>query len=105
MKQKVYTGPLREYKQQAIYVGGLLGETNSNSKNKTSKYFSFYLTFEVTCSFAFFIPDNTTKIFYGLLKEPELNILDENDESLADGEEGEKPKVKYYILQLIHSTF
>jgi hypothetical protein len=37
--------------------------------------------------------DNTTKIFYGLLKEPELNMLDENDE-LADGEEGEKPKVK-----------
>jgi len=27
-----------------------------------------------------------------LLKEPELNMLDENDE-LADGEEGEKPKV------------
>ncbi len=38
--------------------------------------------------------DNTTKIFYGLLKEPELNMLDENDE-LADGEEGEKPKVKW----------
>ena len=28
------------------------------------------------------------------MKEPELNILDENDESLADGEEGEKPKVR-----------
>lgn len=46
----------------------------------------------------FFI-DNTTKIFYGLLKEPELNIIEENDESLGDGEEGgEKPKVKILIV-------
>lgn len=50
-----------------IHVGGLLGESNSNN--------------------------NTTKIFYGLLKEPELNIPEDNEDSLADGEEGaEKPK-------------
>lgn len=50
-----------------IQIGGLLGESNSNN--------------------------NTTKIFYGLLKEPELNIIEENDESLVDGEESsEKPK-------------
>ena len=27
----VYTGPLRDVKHQLIHVGGLLGETNSNS--------------------------------------------------------------------------
>jgi hypothetical protein len=35
-----------------------------------------------------------------LLKEPELNIIEDNDESLGDGDEGgEKPKVVIYFLQ------
>lgn len=32
-----------------------------------------------------------------MLKEPEMNMIDENDDTLADGEEGEKPKVKFGI--------
>lgn len=84
----VYGGPLRENKNQTIYIGGLLGETNSNSiKNIQIKFKNFIK------KVLLYTLDNTTKIFYGLLKEPELNMLDENDE-LADGEEGEKPKVK-----------
>jgi hypothetical protein len=55
--------------------------------------------------FFIFLQDNTTKIFYGLLKEPELNILDENDESLADGEEGEKPKVSCFTNINIYFKF
>ena len=46
------------------------------------------------------ILDNTTKLFYGLLKEPELNLPEENDDGAADGEDGEKPKVKFAALSI-----
>lgn len=71
-----------------MQVGGLLGESNSNSMLE----FSYFLT--VHFWKLQFSLDNTTKIFYGLLKEPELNMPEDNEDSVADGEEGvEKPKV------------
>ena len=36
---------------------------------------------------------NKTKVFYGLLKEPELNIRFEEDEEEKEGDETSKPKV------------
>jgi transcription initiation factor TFIID subunit 5 len=64
---ELYNGPLREFRQQSIHDGGILGETNSNN--------------------------NTNKIYYGLLKE-ELNLVqEENDDPNGDAkDEGEKPK-------------
>ena len=64
MMLEIYQGPLRDLRQQNISNGGLLGETNSNN--------------------------NVQKIYHGLLKEPDLN-LDDNDDG-EGGEEGEKPK-------------
>jgi transcription initiation factor TFIID subunit 5 len=64
MLLEIYKGPLRDIRQQTIHLGGMLGESNSNN--------------------------NTAKIYYGLLKEPELALPEENGED-GDGE-GEKPK-------------
>lgn len=64
-KKKDYSGPLRELTQQLMSSGGILGESSSSS--------------------------NTTKIFYGILKEPDLNLPEENDD--LEGNENEKPKV------------
>ena len=36
---------------------------------------------------------NKTKVFYGLLKEPEINIRFEEDEDEKEGDESSKPKV------------
>lgn len=65
MMLEIYNGPLRDLRQQTISTGGLLGEANSNT--------------------------NTQKVYYGLLKEPDLSIPEENEDG-EGGEENEKPK-------------
>jgi len=67
MLLEIYNGQPRDVKQQMLYVGGILGETNSNS--------------------------NTDTMLYGLLKDPDMQIqIDDTDETME--EESEKPKKK-----------
>jgi len=62
---EIYNGPLRDIRQQTMAAGGILGETNTNQ--------------------------NTANIFYGLLKEPEL-MLPEDNEDIDGDDTNEKPK-------------
>ncbi len=62
---EIYNGPLRDIRQQTMSAGGVLGETNTNQ--------------------------NTANIYYGLLKEPEL-MLPEDNEDMEGDDTNEKPK-------------
>lgn len=90
----IYEGVARTKQQIEATGGAMLGE--AKRQGKCNSYIKLYVYFAISSYIYIINIENRAKVYYGLLKEPDIQSMaaPAEEEEEAEGEGGDKPKKK-----------